>query len=116
MVIPDDQGMGLKIPDQELADIIFCGKLREFFGKRNDHQVVDALIGKQFNFFIQGIDEPNASEAALTTVRGWGSKVMITVSPFTSSGSFFHLGNHLLMTGMYAIKGSNREYGIAKKG
>jgi hypothetical protein len=30
--------------------------------------------------------------------------------------SFFHLVDHLLMTRVYTIKGSNGEYGISKKG
>ncbi len=44
MIIPDDQGMGLKITDQELADIILSRKPGKFFRKGNDHQVVDALV------------------------------------------------------------------------
>ena len=39
-----DKGMRLEIPDQKVTDILFCGKLREFFCKRNNYDVIYAFV------------------------------------------------------------------------
>src|SRR5450432_312476 len=115
MIISDDQGMWLKITHQELTDIIFRGKLGKFFGKGNNHQIIYPGIRKQFNFFIQGIDQPDTGSGCNDLSRMWIKRDDHRFS-IRFYGPFFHLGNHLLMSGMNAIKGSDREYGISKKG
>src|ERR1700682_6031874 len=115
MIVPDDQGMGLNIPDQKFADVFFSSKLGKFFCKRNDHQMINALIGKQFYFFIQGVDQANAGGSI--HYRSWmGIKSNDAGFAINFSSPFFHLGNYLLMTCMNTIKSSYGEYGIAKKG
>src|SRR5450432_2771106 len=115
MIITNDQGMRLKIPDQKLADIILCCQLGEFFSKWNDHEMINAFSGKQFYFFVECVDELNTGSRF-----DYGSRMGIEGDDhgfaIHFSGSFFHLGNHLLMTRMYTIKSSNGEYGISKKG
>src|SRR5450432_2550298 len=115
MVIANDQRVRLKIPDQELGDIIFGRKLGKFFCKWNDHQMVDAEIGKKFYFFIDRTDEMNACCSFYNGPRMWIKSDNNRFAAYYKR-LFSHLFNNLTMACMDTVKCPDSDYGITKKG
>src|ERR1051326_5659983 len=62
MIKADNDGMRTKFFDQEVLNVILGGLVCKTLGKWNNGEVVNTCLFKQFNFFMEGVDQPDAKD------------------------------------------------------
>lgn len=113
MIVADDDGMWMKMLYQKIFNVRLRRLLRKGFGKRNYHQMVNAMLRKQANFLVQRVNQLQRRSGVynLARVRMKGDEHGFAPNP---AGFFPKRLNYFLMTAVHAIKRSNGDDAVFK--